>query len=378
MDEALVERLEGALAGQVTGEIARLGVDRSTSAAHVVVWREGALVADVARGWAQLEPAPRVLGPDAVFDLASVTKAMVGATLAWQGIERGLFEAATPLEELLGEAWGEAQGWAPGATLGHLLNHTSGLAAWRKFYEEWPVEPPEADVASQRRAIMDAACANPRAYAPGQGYAYSDLGFILLAQILERAYGAGLEEVAARQIFAPLGLVKTRYVSRMRGDEAIADAVATERCGHRGRVVVGQVHDENTAAMGGVSAHAGVFSTARELAVFGQHLLALDRGELGSGIVSPELVRWGWSRGAGSAFGSHVGGWDTPSGARSSAGDKLSAAHTVGHLGFTGTSIWIDREAALVAVLLTNRVHPTRENPRAHAMRVAVHDVLMA
>lgn len=375
MDELLGERLARVLAEHVTDDVNRLGVDRSTSAAHVVVWRAGELVADVAAGWAALEPERRALGADAVFDLASVTKVLVGATLVWQAIDEGRLAADEPLERLIA-GWEEAPGYAPGATLLTLLNHTSGLAAWRKFYREWPVEPPLADVAAQRAAILDAARLEPRAYVSGQGYAYSDLGFMLLADVVERAFGAPLEVLAQARIFAPLGMVQTRYVSRRRGDTPLAGAVATERCVERGRVLVGEVHDENTAALGGVSAHAGVFSTARELALFGQHLLELDAGQRAQGIVSPQVVRWGWSREAGSAFGSHVAGWDTPSGARSSAGVVLSRERCVGHLGFTGTSIWIGRDSATVAVLLSNRVHPSRDNGRAHALRVAVHDVL--
>ena len=158
-------------------------------------------------------------------------------------------------------------------------------------------------------------------------------------------------------------------------EERIDDAVATERCARRGGVVVGRVHDENTALMGGVSGHAGAFCDAPDLLRFGVHMLGIDQGQ-GPGIVSREILRWCWSEAARGAAGHHLGGWDTPSGARSSAGRHMTPDATVGHLGFTGTSLWIDRAQQRVAVLLTNRVHPTRDNPHILAMRIAFHEAV--
>jgi CubicO group peptidase (beta-lactamase class C family) len=377
MDDALTARLQKILDEHVTDDVARIGLDRSTSAAHVLVVRDGHIAADLSAGHAALVPAHRPLQASPIFDLASVTKPLVGATLAWLAVDRGLLDLDAPLEALI-PGWDRAPDHLPGATLAHLLNHTSGLAAWRKFYEEWPIEPPVSDLPAQRAAILDAALLHPRAYAPGHAHAYSDLGFMLLGDLLSRTFNAPLDLLARQHIFDPLHMTSARYVSRINKDLPIQEAVATEYCTHRGRIVVGEVHDENTMCMGGVSAHAGVFSTARDLATFGQHLLEIDQGAGGvsRGIVSQEILRWAWSEDAGSPHGSHRGGWDTPSGARSSAGSVLSHPHTVGHLGFTGTSLWIDRQSATVVVLLSNRVHPSRDNPRAHALRVAIHDAL--
>jgi CubicO group peptidase (beta-lactamase class C family) len=368
------------LDGAIGGEVSQLGVDRVASAAHVVVIREGELVADRWRGHTSLEADGQAVGPQTPYDLASVTKALVGATLSWIAIERGLLDAAQPLEPLLDELeiiWGDIEGWRAGATLLDVLNHSAGLAAWHMFYETWPVEPAREALEAQRAAIFARAASEPRAYAPGEGFIYSDLGYILLAYILERAFDEPLEELAQRLIFAPLQMGSARYVSQRRGDSLIVGAAATERCAYRRRVLVGEVHDENTATLGGVSVHAGVFSSAMDLARFGQHLLALERGALTSGILSPELVRWGWQRARG-VSSRHVGGWDAPSGQNPSAGRHFDREQTRGHLGFTGTSLWIDRSRDVVAVLLTNRVYPSRENPLIHGLRVAIHEAIGA
>ncbi len=361
-----------AIQAHLSDDLAALGRTHAACAAHGMAWHQGQLSADVALGFAQLDPAPRPLPARAVFDLASVTKALVTATLWMRAVDAGLAAPHTPLAALW-PAWDEAVG-DNGATFAHLLNHSSGLPAWHKFYEEYPIEGDVPTRAARRDAILSRIAAMPRLGAPGQVYAYSDLGYIALCHVLERLWGAPLDGLAQDQIFGPLGMTSARFVREAQG-ERILDAVATERCARRGGVVVGRVHDENSALMGGVSGHAGAFCDAPDLLRFGVHMLGIDQGQ-GPGIVSREILRWCWSEDARGADGHHLGGWDTPSGPRSSAGRHLTPEATVGHLGFTGTSLWIDRATQRVAVLLTNRVHPTRDNPHILAMRIAFHEAI--
>ena len=347
--------------------------------ARVVV--EGAVVLDEALGWAQLVGARRPMEPRTPMDLASVTKALVTATLLMQAVDEGLVGFGDPIARFR-PAWGELAGDpAREARLLDLLNHASGLPAWRTFYEEYDLGVDDPDrISAVRAEVMAQIVSTPRLAPPGQRHCYSDLGYLLLGDLLEQIFGDRLSTLFAERIARPLAMGQARYVDRQAGDAPIAAAAATEVCPTRG-VVVGQVHDENCYLVGGVAGHAGVFATARELERFAAHLLAIDRGAPTNvdPVVTPPTLRWCWSEAARPAGGgSHLGGWDTPSGERSSAGRGFAAGKTVGHLGFTGTSLWIERERNVVAILLTNRVHPSRENDRIKDLRVAFHEAVVA
>jgi CubicO group peptidase (beta-lactamase class C family) len=280
-----------------------------------------------------------------------------------------------PIGDILGKTTGDTP--VRRATLLQLLNHSSGLPAWRQFYlEGFPLEPTESQAHQTRATILEAILDTPLNAPSGTRHEYSDLGYILLADLLERIFDAPLGELARERIFAPLGMEHTRYVYGS-SSPPIEDAVATEVCPLRGRVIQGTVHDENTHIIGGVSAHAGVFSTALDLHRFTSHLLAISTGRLPRGLIRRDTLRFAWSPAAACPGGSHRGGWDTPSGPQSSAGRGFSRDATVGHLGFSGTSFWIDRATSLTAILLTNRIHPSRNNPRIKDLRVAFHEAIL-
>jgi CubicO group peptidase (beta-lactamase class C family) len=208
------------------------------------------------------------------------------------------------------------------------------------------------------------------AYAPGTKSVYSDLGFMLLGEVLERVAGEPLDAFVSRRIFAPLGMSSTRFCP---GAELLACIAPTERDAWRGRLVRGEVHDENAYALGGIASHAGLFSTAGDLARFAQMLLnggVYDHQR----IVSRATVER-FTRRAGVADSSRAYGWDTPA-PGSSAGDLLSP-RAFGHTGFTGTSMWIDPERNLFIILLTNRVHPTRDNDAIRQVRRRVADAVV-
>ncbi len=352
--------------------------EKTCSCAHVVASKAGVEQVNRWRGRAALVPHTQELKPDQTpcFDLASLTKIIVPTTLAMQAVDEGRCTLETPLHALI-PGW-EVMDHARDATLGELLNHTSGLPGWYKYYEDYDFPPDVSVLGERRHTILERVLKTPR-HAPGTHYAYSDLGYMALMVLLEELFEDRLDRLAHARIFEPLGMTRTRYINLLDGDAPLHEAVATECTPARG-CVRGVVHDENTHLLGGVSGHAGVFGTAKDLLRFGEHLLGIDAGRVSreEAIVSQRTLRTFWSEESGSAHGHHLAGWDTPSGLRSSAGRGFSAGDTVGHLGFTGTSIWLERRTQTCAILLTNRVHPTREHAGILEMRIAVHEAILA
>lgn len=330
-------------------------------------------------GWEASEPAvdPR----STRYDLASLTK-VVGTTSAAMLLEaRGAVELDAPVVRYLPD-WDRGDPRKSRVTLRDLLLHRSGLAPFRRWFLE--LEGKEAFV----RAIQDEALVAE----PGETTAYSDIGFMTLGLVVEAVSGRTLDRFLGEELFRPLGMSSTGFLP----DAALRPRIApTEEDSWRGTMVRGSVHDENAWAMGGVSGHAGLFSTAGDLARFTSALAAavqagrqvgcsLPPGSPEGGGDCPPLAgdagaplpasasAWTrrWAPGSTRALG-----WDTPSLNGSSAGDYLSA-EAFGHTGFTGTSIWVDPELDLWVVLLTNRVHPTRENQKHIPLRRAVHDAV--
>jgi CubicO group peptidase (beta-lactamase class C family) len=346
--------------------------------AVILVSTGGQVVFREAFGKRALEPQPLPAGIDTIYDVASVTKAVVTSVLAMQAVDAAALRLDDPVRRLLPE-FGDAEGGETKAavTVRHLLAHAGGLPAHRPFYLTVP-EGPE-----RRLRIMQAAAREPLAGPPGVRALYTDLGFILLGWLVERIGGGRLDGQARQRIFAPLRLPACLFSPV--GDAAaetgprpvdVGAVAATERCPYRQRVVVGQVHDMNAFAMDGVAGHAGLFSTASDLAVIAQALVAAWRGDAGPTLVDRDVVREFWrpSDVPGSTWRL---GWDGPADANSQAGTRLSRG-AVGHLGFTGCSLWIDPARDLSIVLLSNRIHPAvRDDPRFRAFRPAVHDAIL-
>src|SRR5262249_38307225 len=245
-------------------------------------------------------------------------------------------------------------------TVESLLTHSSGLDWHQPLYKE--LRGKEAFV--KRIASMDLV------YEPGTKSLYSDLGEILLGEILERVAGEPLDRFRRRAVVGPLGLEGPLYRP---GPELLPRIAPTEQDPWRGRLLRGEVHDENAYAMGGIAPHAGLFGTAPDLARFAQMML---NGGVSAQrrIVSREVVER-FTRRAGIPGSSRALGWDTPS-EGSSAGTPFSP-RSFGHTGFTGTSLWIAPERRLFLILLTNRVHPSRENNAHLRIRPAVADALI-
>jgi CubicO group peptidase (beta-lactamase class C family) len=336
----------------------------------------GRTVFHEAFGWRQLTPRRLRAQPDTVYDVASLTKAVVTSVAAMQLCDRG----ALALDDRVAARLPEFEG--PGkalCTVRHLLAHASGLPAHRPFWKTVTAAP------SERWAISLLAAHEPLVYPAGARSLYSDLGFILLGWLIERAAGLRLDVQAARGIFQPLGLSSTTFVNladsearaRLLANRSVA---ATQRCAERKRVVLGEVDDLNAYAMGGIAGHAGLFSTAIDLGILAGALCAAWKSPTGSNIVSRELIREFWSP-AGIPGSTWRLGWDGPAAVDSQAGERLSRS-AVGHLGFTGCSLWIDPARELWIVLLSNRVHPDipgeAANTRFRRFRPRLHDAILA
>jgi len=309
----------------------------------------------------------------AVFDLASITKSFVAATVA-RLVQREKLSFDTKLHDLLPEASGSATG---SASLLLLLSHRAGLLAHRTLFAPLLAGLPFEREAAIREAVNGRRpeCALP---APPSGHppVYSDLGFALVGLALERLEQLPLDALVAREVCAPLGLeVGSARALRARGADFATRCMPTETVPFRGGEVRGVVHDENAWALSGhgLSGHAGLFGTAAGVARFGAALLDASHGRLPGWLEASALAPLLAERPGGTLRA----GFDGKSSEQSSAG-SLASGRTFGHLGFTGTSFWCDPEADRVLVLLTNRVCPTRNNPRIRAARPAVHDALYA
>jgi len=303
------------------------------------------------------EGAPPVAA-DTIYDLASLTKVVATTAMAMILFDEGRLDLDRPVQAYLTGFTGAGK---QEVTVRHLLTHSSGTEGHLPLYLE--IRGREAYV--ERIQRMDLV------YEPGTKSVYSDFGIVLLGAILERIAGEPLDAFARRRVFEPLGMDDTTFRP---GPELLDRIAPTEDDPWRDRVVHGEVHDENAAAMGGVAPHAGLFGTAGDLARFARMILQGGTFE-SRRIVSPATVDLFTHR-AGIPDSDRALGWDTRSAEDSSAGELFSP-DSYGHLGFTGTSLWIDPERELFVVLLTNRVHPARDNTLIREARPAVHDAVI-
>lgn len=303
------------------------------------IWWAGSEGLSLTRGRAELRPRHRSLRPRHPFDVASLTKVLCTTPLVYRLVGDGRLDLDAPIAEWLPDA-------PPGITSRHLLQHASGLPAWSHIYREVEASGHPWGSKAARSLAMQRARTTPPEAPPGAQHRYSDLGFLTLGSLVETATGMRLDQAWEAAVRRPSG-ADLRW--------GWPDAAATEDCPVRRRVVVGEVHDLNAASMGGIAPHAGLFGSATAVAALAQWHLAAWHGE--SHGLDPEVVREGWSH---QGPGSHRLGWDgvTPGG--SSAG-VLWPLDGVGHLGFTGCSLWIAPRQGVVVSFLSNRVHPSVE-----------------
>ena len=348
--------------------------------AVILVSRAGNVVYHAAYGSRSTEPERTAMQADTVFDLSSLTKPLATTTafmLLVQERKVRLEDRVTRFFPNFG-VHGKTH-----VTFRHLLSHCSGLPAWRPYDREIvrierSGRPNFVASHGAKEFVYEQIHRERPEYEVGTRSLYSDLGFMLIGELVEFMTRRPLDRYCFDRLFRPLGLRSTAFVDlfelRARKLSPITGMIApTERCPWRGRVLCGEVHDDNAYAMGGVAGHAGLFSNARDIDVLVNRLRACYRGE--DDFIASEVVREFWTRDGTVPDSTWALGWDTPSPAQSSAGTRI-AAHAVGHLGFTGTSIWIDLERDVHTILLTNRVHPRRDNDRIREVRPRVHDAV--
>jgi CubicO group peptidase (beta-lactamase class C family) len=329
--------------------------DGAFPAAAVDVGRASGSVWSAAFGHLNVRGPAHLATPATIFDLASLTKVMATTCLFQREFSRGRLTPETPLQTCLPE-------WDDGGTivLRQLLDHSSGLAAHARLWTSGARGP-----AAYLRAIATL----PRERPPGEASVYSDLGFILLGFALERWHGAALQD-QFDDLAATLALGEVAFLPPTAWRERTAP---TEVDPWRGRLLIGEVHDENAWAIGGAAGHAGLFGTVAAVGAFARAILQSFHEV--TAFSTPDLSRLVATRTAVSGS-SRALGWDTM--LPSSSCGRLMSSSAIGHTGFTGTSLWIDWERDFYVVLLTNRVCPTRDNVKWQALRPAVHDAIVA
>jgi serine-type D-Ala-D-Ala carboxypeptidase len=330
---------------------------RAFPAASVAVTLNNELVALRAMGNFTYDPASPASSPGTLFDLASLTKVMATTAMAMILYERGLLDLEMPVISIVGEFAGEDPR-RDEVTLRMLLAHSSGLPAYEKLYLR----------ARTREDLLEAAFSTDLANDPGSHAEYSDIGFIILGIALERLADESLARFCQREIFGPLGLVQTTFNPAPEIRSSIPPTADDQTFRHR--IIQGEVQDENASVLGGVAGHAGLFASAQDVARFAHAMLpgksSLLRSDTLSLFTARELSPPDTSR---------TLGWDTPS-APSQSG-KFFSPKSYGHLGYTGTSFWIDAERDLSITLLTNRTWPDCSNQAIKKIRPQLHDAVV-
>ena len=336
--------------------------DGASPGAALVIGRHGRLVRLRGYGRTDWSPYAPAVTDSTLYDLASLTKAMGTATVATQMSREGRLQLDAPIHRYL-RGW-PSRGQHGDITVRHLLSHTSGLPAGADL---WP--------GARSRAEIIASLATLRVWSkPGTRREYSDVGMILLGAVLEDVSGSRLDDLLETRVFRPLQLRDTRFNPLTAHGEAgsflLARIAPTEHDTYvRKTLVHGVVHDLNAWAMDGVAGHAGIFSSARDMAVYGQAILDAAHGRANALFATGAFLSWLQSE----RVRGRPLGWDVPAGQRSSAGLYFSKS-SFGHTGFTGTSLWVDPERDVFVVLLTNRLNPSARNQKHVQLRRDVHD----
>jgi CubicO group peptidase (beta-lactamase class C family) len=360
----------------------RGAVERGVFPGAVLLVREGERVFYLrAFGERQIEPQRAPMQEGTIFDLSSLTKPLATAVAFMLLVRDGKVRPEDRVTRFFHNfgVYGKTH-----VTMRHLLCHSSGLPAWRPYYKE--IQQIERKGEKVNFLGSDAAkewvyqqVSRERPDTPaGTKAVYSDLGFILLGQLVEVVTGTALDRFCQERVFRPLGMRATSFIDlsmvRTRRIQPITEMIAaTERCPWRKRVLCGEVHDDNAYAMGGVAGHAGLFAAARDVDTLLCRLKACWAGT--DDFLPAPLVREFWTRDQTIPGSTWAMGWDTPSPTGSAAGALFSPA-TVGHLGFTGPSVWMDLDRNRHVILLSNRVHPSRDNNAIKEFRPMIHDLI--
>jgi len=327
-------------------------------ACTLAITLRGELVAQKALGRFTYETSPNVnVNAATMFDLASLTKVVATTSMAMILYERGLLDLETPVTAIVPEfAHNDIQ--RREITLRMLLAHSSGLPAYEKLFQR----------VKSAGELLQAAFSAELMTVPGTRAEYSDIGFIILGVALERLTDESLDAFCRREIFGPLGMGQTTFNPALSLKNSIPPTADDRTFRHR--IIQGEVQDENASVLGGVAGHAGLFSTAGDLALFAHAMLSGGHSILRAPTIEVFSRREETPAGTSRALG-----WDTPSSPSQSG--KYFSAHSFGHLGYTGTSLWIDAERQLSITLLTNRTWPDCQNQTIKQVRPAFHDAVV-
>ena len=347
-----------------------------------LIVRKGEQIAfEGAFGYRSLEPERSPMRLDTVFDLSSLTKPLATTVAVMLMTRDGKLRLDDRVTRFFHNFGVHGKGYV---TFRQLLAHCSGLAAWRPFHQQVAEVERAGKVnfmASHgaKEFVYEQIHREKLEYPVATQTLYSDLNFMLLGEAVERVAGVPLNRFCRERIFRPLGIRATDFIDislvRSRRLEPVAEMFApTSFCAFRKRLLVGEVDDENAYAMGGVAGHAGLFAPVGDVDRIARELLACYAGR--SEWLPQKVVREFWTRDTTVNGSTWALGWDTPSVQYSSSGRHFSPT-AVGHLGFTGTSIWIEPERAISISLLTNRVHPRRDNQAIRDFRPRIHDLIM-
>jgi CubicO group peptidase (beta-lactamase class C family) len=382
--EILIARIDGgcSLGWSEVERAFEDAVERGAIPGATTVVRVGADIAfEGVFGFRSIVPERTPMKIDTVFDLSSLTKALA-TTIAVMMLTRDgklrLDDRVTRFFHNFG-VHGKT-----GVTFRHLLAHCSGLAPWRPFYQRVAEVERSGKVNfmasyGAKEFVYEQIHREQPEATPATKTIYSDLNFIALGETVEKVAGVALNRFSRDKIFRPLGLRATDFIDialvRSRRLEPVADMFApTEVCPSRKRLLVGEVDDENAYAMGGVSGHAGLFAPVREVDRIARELIACWAGR--SDFVPQKIIREFWTRDKTVPGSTWALGWDMPSAQGSSSGRHFST-EAIGHLGFTGTSIWIEPAREIAISIMTNRVHPRRDNQAIREFRPRIHDLIM-
>jgi serine-type D-Ala-D-Ala carboxypeptidase len=300
-----------------------------------------------------------------LYDLASLTKPLATTLAVMKLMERSQLALDDRLDTCMPSSKGTDKA---GITMRQLLYHKSGLPDYRPYFKDLS----DADPREARKQILTRILAEPLAHAPGEMVCYSDLGFILLRGVIEIVSGNRLDQYVQHEIYQPLGL-HNLFFAGLESSQTPDRFAATEKCPWRQALIRGIVHDENTYSVGGIDGQAGLFGTAADVHGLLIEVLRTYNGDPSNNVFNPDTLKecLNFGRGKERALG-----FDRPAVAESAAGHLFSRS-SVGHLGFTGTSFWMDLERSIVVILLTNRIHPTRENEKIRRFRPRIHDKIM-
>lgn len=303
--------------------------------------------------------------PKTIFDLASLTKPLATTLAIMKLVQRSELTLKQNLGSILPSFKNTGK---EKIRIENLLYHNSGFPNYRPYY----IQIRNLEPGQRKSALRELLVKEPLVYPTGRQVVYSDLGFMVLCWVVETASGIGLDHYVTENIYQPLNLNELFFVPI---DKKLPHAqfAATEKCAWRGFMVEGVVHDDNAYSVGGVDGHAGLFGTAEDVFYLLSELMAGYRGEAETKMFDKDLTRHFLRRNQRTG---RTLGFDTPSLVDPSCG-RFFSKRTVGHLGFTGTSFWMDLERNMMVILLTNRIHPSRDNNRIKAFRPRLHDTVM-